>query len=123
MRTAGAVQRSDGPDRSPTTGGNRIRAEIAKNASESNGKMDNNLKIEITQEKFEQIDDPGQKLNIIFSAVLVMQKQCGAVCQENDRKFKKLFRRKKVETTAIAASGGVVYFLWGWFKTKIGGGE
>jgi hypothetical protein len=97
---------------------------VAKNASKGKGKMnEDNLKIEITPERFEQIEDPSRKLDIIFSAVLVMQKNCGAVCQENDRKFRKLFRRKKIETGAIAASGGIAYFLWGWFKTKIGGGK
>lgn len=78
----------------------------------------NSLKIEITSEQFEQIDDPNRKMNIIYNALLVQQQHCRIECE---KRFKKLENRKKFDTGLAGTAGAIFGFIGGWIKTKLGG--
>lgn len=82
--------------------------------------MANNLKVEVTKEQFENETDLNKKMNFMYSAIIVSNKHCEDVCVENEKKFGKLFRRRKIDTGIAAFSGGVGGFLAVVFKNIAG---
>lgn len=77
----------------------------------------NNLKIEITPDEFDSLKTPEEKLNVIYSALVVQQKRCSGVIKKNNTRFTKLERRKIKDTGISAASGGLFGFLAGLWRT------
>ena len=76
----------------------------------------NNLKIEITTDEFSKLKTPEQKLDVIYSALVVQQKKCSGVVKRNNTRFTKLEKRKLKDTGISAAFGGVMGFLAGLVK-------
>ena len=78
-----------------------------------------NLKIEITPEEFKALDTQDQKLDVIYSALTLGQGHCEDICDENDKRFKKLHRRKLMDTGLATLFGTVAGFIGGLSRTKI----
>ena len=76
----------------------------------------NNLKIEISPEEFDNLKTAEEKLNVIYSALVVQQKRCKSVLQRNNTRFTKLEKRKVKDTGLAAAFGGIFGFLAGLLK-------
>ena len=78
-----------------------------------------NLKIEITPEEFKALDTQDQKLDVIYSALTLGQSYCKDICDENDKRFKKLHKRKLMDTGLATLFGTIAGFMGGLFRTKI----
>ena len=76
------------------------------------------LKIEISPEEFKSIDSFDKKLDVIYSALVVQQKHCGVVCDENDKRFIKIEKRKIKDSGLAALMGALTGFLAGLVKTS-----
>ena len=75
------------------------------------------LKIEITPEEFRAISSTDKKLDVIYSALIVQQRHCGIVCDENDKRFIKIEKRKIKDSGLAALMGALTGFLAGLVKT------
>lgn len=76
------------------------------------------LKIEISPDEFKAIPSTDEKLNVIYSALLVQQKHCSVVCDTNDKRFIKLEKRKIKDSGLAALMGALTGFLAGLVKTS-----
>lgn len=79
----------------------------------------NNLKIELTPEEFKALDTPDKKLDVIYSALVVQQKHCTVVCDENGVRFVKLEKRKLKDSGLAALFGALSGFLGGYLKGSV----
>jgi len=76
------------------------------------------LKTEVSQNQFDAIPSTDEKLNVIYSALLVQQKHCSVVCDTNDKRFIKLEKRKIKDSGLAALMGALTGFLAGLVKTS-----
>lgn len=82
--------------------------------------MANNITVEVTPEQFKNEKDLNKKLDFMYSAIVVQTKHCSLTCDDNDRKFAKLFKRRKIDTATAMGSASVFGFLGGFIRGFFG---
>ena len=79
----------------------------------------NNLKIEMTPKEFKALVSTDQKLDVIYSALVMQQKHCSLTHEADNERFSKLENRKLKDTGTATLAGTIAGFLGGLFRTSI----